>query len=130
MSDKPGGVAAPDTAPGSPSGEWSDEQHHVAPEGAQRLGRVSDLLTAEQREELRRDLAAIAACRIRALDLLAARARADRMDRIIERVDAAEHDPGTEAAWADGCSCERQDPRAEWWDVNSYCEMHGDEGRA
>lgn len=36
MSDKPGGVAAPDTAPGSPSGEWSDEQHHVAPEGAQR----------------------------------------------------------------------------------------------
>ncbi len=109
MSDKPGGVAAPDAAPGSPSGEWSDEQHHVAPEGAQRLGLLRRLTPAQ---------AALLQ------DLLAGRARADRADLIVARVDAAEHDPGTPEAWADGCECERQDPRASEWDVTWGCPMH------
>lgn len=57
-------------------------------------------------------------------DLLAARARAERVDRITAYVDAAEHDPGTPDAWDAGCICDRQDPKADGWDVTWGCPLH------
>lgn len=61
--------------------------------------------------------------------LIAARYHANRIDRINTARDAAEHDPGTPEAWADGCTCPRQDPlmSAYEFDVTYGCPMHDPE---
>jgi hypothetical protein len=141
---KAGGVAAASDspAPASPSGEWSDEQHHVAPEGAQRLedwigppeyllhmwrlgvlDECARIWDAEDNGDVADVLDAVDVDKVMS-DLIAARYHANRQDRIAERCDAAEHDPGTPEAWAEGCDCPRQQNPEEGWDVTADCPMH------
>lgn len=59
-------------------------------------------------------------------ETIAARAHAERRDHIVARMDAAEHDPGTEDAWANGCECPRPHyPDADPWELVAWgCPMH------